>query len=113
MSNLLAKDEVDILLRGVPGMFDGGSEFCDTGGRDLSELFQHVKEKDLWRGNLLSSRRKGESRLYYRIVGVDHGMYTKVTVRRIWLHPFDILQLIVIGGLCMYIFDKLVPFFMG
>ncbi|QJT08604.1 hypothetical protein [Oceanidesulfovibrio marinus] len=113
MNAILAKDEVEILLHGLPGACGGQPEFCDTRGHDLSELFNNVKEKELWTGNLLSARRKGESRLYYRVVHVDHGLFTRVTVRRIWVHPFDVIQLMAIAGLCSYICNKLVPFFMG
>jgi hypothetical protein len=43
---------------------------------------------------------------------MEPGFHTKVYVRRIWLHPMDIFQLVIIAVLCWLLFEMLVPFFL-
>lgn len=87
--------------------------YDDKTGEDLSHLFEDVELYELRKGNSISVRRRGQNRRYYRIVRVEPGFHTRVFVRRIVLHPRDIVQLAIIAGLCWFLFDMLVPFFLG
>lgn len=82
-------------------------------GEDLSRFFEHVEQHELREGNTVSIRRRGQSRRYYTIVRVEPGFHPRVFVRRIVLHPWDILQLVIIAALCWYLFDTIIPFLLG
>lgn len=86
--------------------------FDARSGEDLSRFFEHVEQYELREANTLSLRRRGQNRRYYKVVRVEPGFHTRVVVRRVVLHPWDILQLAIIAALCWYLFDTITPFFL-
>ncbi len=101
-------------VQGDPGMSSGVVFFYDARtGQDVTELFDEVERHELKPGGSIRVRKRNKSKATYRIQDVQDGFHTKVTVRRVVVHPLDILQLIIIALLCYFVFEAFAVIFTG